>query len=986
MINEEARRSYGTNHKLGRAVRLALLSAGALGAGLAGIASAEDKPAPVTTIDTVTITGTRIARPELVSGQPVEVINQTAIAQTGLNSVGDVLQNITSSDGSGLMPVSTATNGGDGTQNISLRGLDADRVLTLVDGRRWVTDLDGVVDLNTIPLAMIERVEVLKDGASAIYGSDAIAGVINVITKKNFDGISLDSYWGQTEKGDGTRQHYALTMGASGERSNVTLSLSYATQDEIMAGDREISKVAVFGCQTPPNSVLCGSSFPAYGRIFSGTPSSQRTLIPGRPGTSPTDFTAWTNAARYNFAPINYLQLPVQRYNLFVSGHMELNDAVEAYTKLTYVKRTSDNQIAEVPLTIGVSGPQWNWRPGANVTADNVFNPFDVNIPGIGFRMIALGPRENHYDYDTYGLNAGLRGKFSIGERQFHWDVGWQRNDGQYDNYGPGYVNLFNLANALGPSFRDEGGNLFCGTPGNVIRGCVPFNLFGGPDLGLAAGVITAEQQRAMLNYVGYTLVETAGNTTTNYYADISGELFGLPGGMAAFALGVEYRKDSGFNQPDTLVASGGSSTNFTEPTSGFTSVEEAYLELSLPLLADVAGAQELEFNAAVRYSDYRGGGKVGLDWVDANLDSDSTARIGLRWRPVDSLLIRANWGQTFRAPSVSDLYSGGGESFPQAADPCNTTQWGSLDAAQKARCAAQGVPTGGAEQPTSQLRELVGGNPLLGPEKGENVTVGFVWTPTFVENLDIVVDYWNIQLDDAQSSFGSQTILNRCILSGDLGFCNFIERSGTGGIEAVRATRFNAAAREVEGIDVGVRYGMTTERFGAFRFSWDTTYTMSDETQSEAGEDWYDEIGIYNGEPHWEYRSIFTTNWTMGDFSTTWTMRYMSKLEEDCWIHYYGIGDIDPESSTYNPIMCNAPTRTNIFDDTGTNFLRERLYHDLQVAWTTPWEGVLTVGARNLFGTEPPKTQNSFAHSFDGSYDLPGGAYWYLTYKHDFR
>ena len=972
--------------RLQSAVRLGLgLGAVALAFGLSsGSAVAQDAEAEQ--IEEIITTGSRTVRKELTDAQPIQVLDAGAIEATGLNNLGDILMNITSSDGTGLRPITTATNGSDGSQQISLRNLGADRTLIMVDGRRWVTDIDQTVDLNTIPLAMIERIEVLKDGASAIYGSDAIAGVINVITKSDFDGIQLDLQYGETSKGDGANQTVALTMGTSDDTSSAVLSVSFTSQDEILAGDRTISAVPVFGCREPWQSFLCGSSFPEYGRNFdNGT-----TLTPGLPGTDQADFEPWSNAARYNFAPVNYLQQPIDRYNIFGKVTRDLTDTTELYGKLTYVKRTSVQQLAQVPMTIGsFFGPQWNWGDGAQITADNVFNPWGVDIDNYGLRAIAIGPRQPNYDYDTYGINLGIKGEFEAADRTFNWDVGVQRNDGQYDSVNYNYLNLFNLARALGPSYRDASGALVCGdeATGEVIRGCTPYNMFGGPDLGLSNGVITQEEYNRRTDYVGYTQVNGAGNRTENYYADISGELFELPGGMAAFAVGFEYRSDTGFNQPDALVAGGGSSDNFSEPTSGKTKSEDVFLEISLPLLADVAGAENLELNLAVRNTDVEGSGLVGGIATVADIDSNTSARVGLLWRPIEDLMIRANWGETFRAPSVSDLYGGGSESFPTANDPCATGGWDLLDADEQARCIAQGVPDGGAEQPTSQLRTLVGGNPTLQSEQGENYTVGFVYTPSFLEGLDVIVDWWNVELEDAQSFRGAQTILNRCILQDDQGFCGFIERNAAGGIGVVRTTTFNAAARDVEGVDVGFRYTFETDNYGDFRLSWDSTYTRHDKTKSSADGEFFDDVGIYQGATNWEWRTMVTTDWQMGDWAATWTMRYMSELEEDCWIHYYGIGDIDPDSPTYDPIMCSNPTEEpNIFDDVGVNYLDATLYHDLRVVYAAPWDGIFSVGARNLFGEEPPLTQNSFAHSFDGAYDLPGGAYWYASYRHNFE
>lgn len=980
------------NRNVARGVRIALLAAGAATAGL----HAPSVLAQAQELEQIVVTGSRIARAELESNAPLALVSSADIARTGLVNVGDILQNLSATDGTGLRPITTATNGSDGASQISLRNLGAERTLILVDGRRWVTDGSNIVDLNTIPASMIERVEVLKDGASAIYGSDAIAGVINIITKKQFDGLQLDAYYGVTERGDGAQDNYGITVGASGERSNVILGINYSSQEEIMAGDRKISKVSIYGCSDPASldafGGFCGSGTGQYGRFFvTGLPGSY-TLRPGAAGDTPDDFNPWSNAARYNFAPVNYLQQPVERTNVFASGNMELTDHIEAYTKVVYTKIQSAQQLADVPATMAVNGsqgPQWT----IPIAADQYFNPWDAAINQSFWRAVPVGPRNPTYDYDTYGINLGVKGDFQAMARTFNWDVGLQYNDGQYDNVGNNYINLFNLRNALGPSFRDTAGVLRCGTPGNVIRGCVPLNIFGGPDLGVAAGVVTPEEAEQMINYIGYTQVSTAGLTSTNWYGDISSEIFDLPAGPLGIAVGMEYRKNEYFNQPDTLVASGGSSDNFQEPTKGTVDVTEYYVEINIPLLKDLPGAQELTLNAANRWSDYSTYGKVGLQKIETEPGSPSTSKLNLVWRPIDEVMVRGSWGETFRAPSVVDLYSGGGESFPQASDPCRTTNWANLSVDARARCVADNVPVGGVVQTNTQIRALVGGNPFLEPEEGENYSFGVVWEPSFVDNLSLTIDYWNIALEQAIQTFGAGTVLSRCYVSGDLAYCPFVERISTGEIATVRTAGFNAAEREADGIDFSVRYSFDTERYGTFGFQWDTTYTMSDKFKLSTSSQFTEYTGFYDGEVHWEWRSNLVTTWSLGDLSAAWTMRYTSELEEDCtW--WTGLGATDAKGK---PVICSDPNRVQPNDladffgydpddnDVGVNVLDSKVYHDLQVSYAAPWNGVFTVGGRNIFGTEPPTVNNSFAHSFDGAYDLPGGAYWYASYKQNF-
>lgn len=966
---------------LSDAVRFGL-AAGAVGlAGLAAAPAQAQSDEDAATLNRIEVTGSRIKRVDAETTQPVQVITRTDIEATGLTTVFDLLNNLTSSDGTGLSTVTTQTNGSDGSQQISLRGLGAGRTLVLVDGKRWITDIDATVDLSTIPLAIVERVEVLKDGASAIYGSDAIGGVINLITRKEFEGAQASTYFGQTSDGDGDIKRFDVTVGAAGERARAMVSISHSSQDAIFAGDREISQTPYFGCEAlsqDPNYTVggtleaaiggfCGSGFPEYGN-FTVPGVGSRTLIPGRSGASPDDFRPFNNAARYNFAPVNYLQQPAKRSNIFGNASFDITDNVTATLRTTYTKRTSNQQLAEVPLTMntnGSQGPQWT----IPISGGSVFNPFGVDINASGFRMIAAGPRAPSYDYDIFSTQVGLNGFFELAGRNFDWEVFAQYNDGQYDSRGTGYINLFNLRNALGPSFRDAAGNLRCGAPGAEIRNCVPFNIFGGPDLGLGAGRITPAEYAAMVNYVSYTQVSTAGNTTNNYGGILSGELFELPGGMMGFALGTEYRRDQAFTQPDTLVASGGSSDNFSEPTVGAIRVADVFLEVVAPLLGDIPGVKSLELSAAVRNSDFKAEGQIGLNAVSPILGDPTTEKYGLRWQIIDDLMFRASWGETFRAPSVLDLFGGGRESFPQAADPCRSAIWANQPAAVQARCIAAGVPDGGVNDGRTQLRSLLGGNPFsLRPESGENVSFGFVYSPSWLDGFDLAVDYWKIELDQGITTRSATGILSGCYVTGaQPDFCNFVERAPGGLIATVRTAGFNVNSLMSEGIDLGASYRLDTDNYGRFGFKWDVTYNMATETNG------VDAVGQYNGGPNWEWRSQLQTRWEMGDFYGTHTLRYVSELTEPCFIH----------------CVANLGTDINNLPIVGgTDLLRAGSvsYHDVQVGWKTPWKGDISVGARNLFGKEPPVLQyNSFAHSFDAGYDLPGGAYYYVSYRQDF-
>jgi iron complex outermembrane receptor protein len=927
-----------------------------------GAAYAQDSDKEGQELDRVTVIGSRIPRAAETEGTaPVLVLDRTAIEQTGLTSVGDVL----------------------------------------VNGRRWVSPDGGAVDLNTIPIAVVERIEVLKDGASAIYGSDAIAGVINVITRSNFDGAEASAYFGGFSKGDGFTQSYDFTIGADSDRWNAVFNISYTDIEPVYQGDREISSVPVFGGGNIESGGLYGSGFNANGNLvrcataLTTTPSGFRTctpvaggpftLRPGEDGRQATDFRRFVSYSfdgsgssdRYNFAPVNYLVQPIERFNIYGQGTLRITDRLNANVQAVYVKRDSNQQLAEVPLsmnTTGGNGPQWAFAP----TAGNVFNPFGQDLRSAGFRALAVGPRKPYYDNDNTAVTLWLDGSFDLAGRAMYWDAGYSYLNSRLTSRGENYINLFNLRRAVGNSRRNPvTGALEClDGAGAVITGCVPFNVFGGADLGLGAGVINQSEYNGMINYISYTQNNFQENNTKDFFANLSGEIVELPAGPLGFAVGVEHRRTNYVEQPDALVAGGGSSDNFSEATSGNIQVDEYYAELNIPILADIPGFKLLEVNLASRRSDYDSTGRFGPRDVTADIGGDTSSKIGIKWQVFDDLLLRGTYSESFRAPGVTDLYQGGAESFPTASDPCNTFNY-NLPTTNRAACSADGVPLGGIVQSNSQIRSLSGGNPGLKPEFGTTKSFGIVYSPSWAEGLNFTLDYYNIELEDVIAFRGAQSVLNACYRTdGDprvAALCStLVTRDTTGTILDLRQSSFNLDSGEVEGYDFAVSYAMPETSWGKFSFQFDNTYQTKN--------DLFGTVGEYNGAPTWRLRSNLVTSWQKGDFDAAWTMRYYSALDEDCDGGNYFEYGITPQE------LCNNDIR-----DANGRFLRfenrigSRIYHDVQVGWKTPWNGKVLAGARNIFAKDPPITRNSFAGSFDGSYDLPEGGLFYVQYNQKF-
>ena len=521
------------------------------------------------------------------------------------------------------------------------------------------------------------------------------------------------------------------------------------------------------------------------------------------------------------------------------------------------------------------------------------------------------------------------------------------------------------MHNSTGPIATRDGRVVCVDAPGgDVIDGCVPFNPLS------PAGAVNQE----MLDYILFTAQDAYQGRSESFTANLSGELLQLPGGMMGFAAGVESRKESGFDRPDAFVAAGYSSGNGRQPTAGGYDLDEVYAELLVPVLADVPFAQLLEFSVASRYSDY------------SNFGDTVNSKFGFKWKPIDDLLVRGNWAEGFRAPSIGELFAGVADSFPSLADPCSTTfggGYGGLTAEQQARCTAEGVPTGGYDQGNTQIRISVGGNPNLEPESSTTKTLGLVWSPSFFQGFDVSLDWWNIELENTITSFSGQFILDQCIEEGIQPFCDTYSRFPSGNIDSLLSSGINIGAQNVEGYDLTLNYRLPEQSWGTLSFNWDTTYLASYEQDQDADGD-IDEldggsqVGEYsNQNNNWRVRSNLMTRWEMGDVGATLFTRYYSRQEETCPFYYndYGFGELCNDSIV-DANGVNQPGSQNKIGGT--------TYHDVSMYWKAPWNAKITLGVNNVFDKQPPEAFNSFANSFDPQYEIPGQFY-YLQYNQKF-
>ena len=951
--------------KLRDAITFALV-AGATAVAGTGVAFAQDTgdSQQATTLDRIEVTGSRIRSVDAETSQPVLVLSREDIEKQGVTSVAEILSRI-SANGAGINR--TFNNGGDGSAAISLRNLGSSRTLVLVDGRRWVQTLGGSVDLNTIPAAIVERIEVLKDGASSIYGSDAIAGVVNIITRDNFEGAEFRTHIGQFNQGDGERTTVDATVGMSGERGNVVISLSRVEEEAVVAGDRAISADPVFG-----RGAALYSGFSSHGKIWNAGPGgdfSQYLVL--QPDSTATDgvygldqYVPWAPELGYNYAKDNYLLTPQTRTSLYLKGRYDLTDNISFRADAMYNERRSSQQLAGFPLS---GGAALGNPPDTALSGESYYNPYNTIYGGDGRDVIwshRLTEQVRYYEQDvkTFHTYVGLEGAFEFADRFFNWDVGYNFNKSDQHDAQIGDANMVNVAAGVGPSFMDTDGVVRCGAPGAVIDGCVPFNPLS------PAGGVTDQ----MLDYILFTAQDTFQGRSESFTANLSGEVVELPGGMMGFAVGVESRKESGFDRPDAFVAAGYTSGNSRQPTSGAYDLDEVYAELLVPVLADVTGAQLLEFSVATRYSDY------------SNFGDTTNSKFGFKWKPFDDLLVRGNWAEGFRAPPIQTLFRGASDSFITFGDICSADYTG-RNATIAANCAAAGVPadyvqlTNGGRGFNGQtiFPFTLGGNPNAGPETSESMTLGFVYSPSYAPGLDISVDWWQIEIEGALSSPSANFVVDQCYAEGDQSFCDMLVRDTAPGTNQGVITQMflvpaNVALMDVEGWDVNVQYRLPQTAFGEFVFGLDTSYTSKWDSQNSAASDVVNNVGMYyDRDPNWRVRSNGSLDWSYGDFGASWMARYYSGLVETCAIPGFG--------------LCSDEDRRTEDGARPRNRLGGTTYHDMQVRYNLPWNGTVKVGVNNIFKKTAPFSTQAFANSYDPQYDVPDSRYMYLEYVQRF-
>ncbi|WP_229720687.1 TonB-dependent receptor plug domain-containing protein [Dyella nitratireducens] len=928
------------------------------------------------TLQTVTVTGSLIRSVDVETAQPVTAISHEAIQQQGFVSVGQILQNVSSVGSPGT---SNQSSLGDIVGSYaSLRGLGAPRTLILVDGQRYTTDIFGQTDLSTIPSSLIDSVDILQDGASSIYGSDAIAGVINIHTK-NVDGLYLDTYNSTYAPGNyGKQSQFSLTGGHKFSRGSFTFNVSIQNQNQIMAPQTWLSRYGYGSFPQYPQSVQPSN----YGTIVGATNALTGaavnlpfplTVNAGQDGTNianyhpntfgvvyPTPYFAndYANQAAYEtFIPNSRLK----SYTL--KGDFKLTDHIKAVFTGTYNSNSATDYIGGYPLSqltpanganlanaLGLPSGSLpaTWFPVLSPNA--YYNPLPGN--NVQFSLPLYEPnRVVNNNIKQYGFRTGLEGDFSLGQNEFNWNVGYSLYRYIEDTGGPGNLNLVHLYNAIGPSFLASNGQVECGTPTNVIAGCVPLNPFSG-----SGGLTPAE-----LSYLNYNYFTHAWSQTRNIEANLSGDMFTLPQSMgegdASFAVGADHRDISGGVTPD-LYTQEGLNTNLQQnPGRGSYGINEAYAEINIPLLKDLPGAQLLNVDVSHRFSRY-------TNFGDTNNNSYKIA-----YQPINDLLIRASYGTGFRAPSISDLYGGTMQSFTSLTDPCDVNFGLTGNPVVAQRClngfaglpavgpgftqlTTTGVPVSGPNS-GSTTPYYTGANAALRPETSKNYTAGIVYSPSWLTGFNLTLDYYRIRVDNIITLPSATSILDNCYLLGETQQCAQFQRSPSNGqvINLLQAL-VNEGFVDERGADVSLSYLFPETPVGKFKIDTTGTYINSLKEQTVAGGPvvgW--NVGAYDSilGPVWRFRDVSNINWSWGNFGATWTVRYFSSLKEPCRLNNTSLQEYFP---------CNEPN-SFVQGQLGAYRQGALAFNDLQFSWKAPWHGQISVGATNLFNRHAPLSYN---------------------------
>jgi outer membrane receptor protein involved in Fe transport len=812
-----------------------------------GLPSANQNQNPPASEQSIVITGSRIKRPEIESPVPVAVLGQQALLQDAAANIADTLNELPQV---ALGTTRTNTNfltSGTGISTINLRSLGVNRTLTLVNGRRFIAGFAGssAVDVNNIPTDFIDRVEVVTGGSSAVYGSDAIAGVVNFILKDRFDGVQLRAQGGQTFRGDDPTYFASLTAGQSlfGDRLHLLGNFSWDKDEGLASRNRSISSQDC-GTSFVPDPVtgvvgICGpqaySSFASQGRfnLVGASPAILTSDFTGNPTNLFTfdQTNALVNGFRADFGfnrdAARLISVPLKRELATGIANFDITPDVRYFAELTYSHVKGDASIE--PLALGSAGSGSPTAGIFDIQLDNPLIPTDVanaiaaanaatpgSVTSIAFRRRSndIFDRSNHADRHTFRIATGFKGTL-LGK--YNWEVSYVYGR-MHDSNTTEDINIQNYANAIdairvGPG-SVLGVDIVCRDPAARAAGCIPLDIFGHNTVDPRAAQYVAANPERSEDIINHQNVATA---------SISGPLFTWWAGDVTAALGGEYRKESTSDTPDILTQQGLNSGNILTPLKGSFHVWEGFGEVNVPLLKDVSFTKYFGLSGAARYSKYN---TVGGVW---------TYNVGAEWQPIKDLRFRGQYAKAVRAPNISELFSQPSQTFAAVNDPCDkvtATSTGQFaNACRAIPGIAAAIAANGIFQYTladlQRIDGLIGGNTALKPETAKTKTIGAVFTPSFVPGLGITIDYYDIKVDGAIATLGRNFEIQQCLLTGSPVFCSNVFRDpNTGFVTRVNAQLINVASLKNRGVDFDFNYSRALHLLPDDRLSVDLKWT----------------------------------------------------------------------------------------------------------------------------------------------------------------
>jgi outer membrane receptor protein involved in Fe transport len=956
-------------------------------------------------LEEVIVTGSRIAQPNLTNTSPVLQVTALDIQTQGVTRIEDLVTQLPQAFAA---QNSTVSNGSTGTATVSLRGLGDTRTLVLVDGRRMpyggVTN--SAADLNQIPVSMVERVDVLTGGASAVYGSDALAGVVNFVMKKDFEGVQIDGQLGgyqhhnnyggpgsptlreviagraatnpsqfklpSSNVNDGASRQINLTLGVNAPdgKGNITAYVGVRTNEAVLQANRDYS-ACTLSANVAGKHFRCGgsaTSYPGYfyaldnNGLFGPVGDPVALTVDSATGNTFRPFNAGTDL--YNFGPLNYYQRPDTQITAGAFAHYELNTHAEVYSQLMFSDYRSVAQIAPGgdffnTGTVNCANPLLSAQQAAAVgcSAADITNNTTVQMY-LARRNVEGGGRRQDFHNATFRGLVGVHGDIA---HNWKYDVSYQFARVTADQITENYFVTDRIQRAL--TVVDVNGVPTCQS---VVDGtdpaCIPYNVF-------KIGGVTP----AALAYLQAQGIQTGIIDQKIFSASVTGDLGDIGGRFPtsaspiALSFGVEMRRDDLQNRVDALQEAGALSGagGATIGITGATKADDLFTEVRVPIAEKLPGIHDLSLDAAYRYSDY------------GHSLTTNTYKFGLEWAPIEDIRLRGSYQRAVRAPNIVELFTAQGLNlFDMNGDPCGAANRDPL--ATDAKCIATGVPaanvgTGVLDSPAGQFNFLQGGNIALKPETSTTTSFGIVLQPRFVPRLSITADIFDIKIENTISTIGSNNILTACYDQNIASACALIHRDAAGTLWRAQTgfvtdTNINIGALRSKGIDLTLNYaGISMGKVGKLGISLDSTHMTSLWTDPGAGVAAYDCVGYYSGvcstslaalTPSWRHHLRFSWITPVKGLDVSLTFRYISSV------------------NMYN----GDPTRIDYKLDAQS-------YLDLASGWTINEHLSVRAGINNLLDKSPPLSgvvgTKGNGNTFPQVYDALG-RYWFggLTYK----